>query len=113
MPLLLTLLVCAATPEPGAASAGERIRARAWKVSVAGGAIVVAGLGFLVTGAAISGSMPTDPAVQNTGRAFVVGGVMLMISGALVGLLSIPMWTWRDDDGTVASLSPLGVTVTW
>lgn len=124
MPLLLTLLVCTATPTPAPppsrtptadleASPGERIRARAWKVSVVGGAIVVAGLGFLVTGALIRDSMPTDPAVLNTGRAFVVGGVMLAISGALVGLLSIPLWTWRDDGAVALSLGPLGGVLRW
>jgi hypothetical protein len=124
MPLLLTLLVCTATPTPspappaaGAADVeatpGQRIRARAWKVSVVGGAIVVAGLGFLAIGAAIRDSRPSDPAVLNTGRAFVVGGVMLAISGALVGLLSIPMWTWKNDSGVEVALGPLGGALRW
>lgn len=118
MPVLLTLLVCTATP-PQAPTAdvtpgpGQSIRERAWKVSVVGGSIVVAGFAFLAIGAVLRDSMPTDPAVLNTGRAFVVGGVMLAISGALVGLLSIPMWTWRDDGGVSLSIGPLGGLVRW
>ncbi|MBL8921768.1 MAG: hypothetical protein JNJ54_23120 [Myxococcaceae bacterium] len=117
MPLLLTLLVCT-TPASSAPAAlepapGQLIRERAWKVTVVGGSIVVAGFAFLAIGAVLRDSMPTDPAVLNTGRAFVVGGVMLAISGALVGLLSIPMWTWRDDGGVTLSLGPLGGAVRW
>lgn len=118
MALLLTLMVCTATPAPAPPVApqpapAQRIRERAWKVSLFGGAIVIAGLALLGGGAALRDSMPSDPEVLNTGRAFVVGGCTLAISGALVALLSIPMWTWRDEAGLALSLGPLGGILRW
>lgn len=111
MPVLLSLLVVAAAPAD--TTPGQRIRERAWKVAVAGGVLTVAGLGFLAGGAALDASQPADPAVQNTARAFVVGSVMLAISGALVAALALPMWTWRDEGEVVVSLGLFGGMVRW
>jgi len=115
---LLSLLLVASPVEPVndavAPRAGDVIRARAWKVTLTGGLITAAGLGFLVAGRIIEGMNSTDSAVANTGRAFTVGGVMLACSGVLVGLLSIPMWTWVDERGTeVIALGALGARLRW
>lgn len=112
MPLLLSLLLAAAPLEPSPAAV--TIRARAWKVAVTGGAIAVTGLGFFIASRVLAGTMPTDPAVQNTTSAFQVGGVMLMASGALVALLALPMWFWSDEPTAPAvAFTPLGVFGRW
>ncbi|MCA2979794.1 MAG: hypothetical protein INH37_16085 [Myxococcaceae bacterium] len=112
MPAVLALLLCAAPAQDP--TPAQRIHERAWKVALAGGVMTVAGLGFLVGGRALDASMPSDPGLQNTARAFTVGGVMLAISGALVAALSLPMWAWRDEAETVAvTLGPLGGAVRW
>lgn len=112
MVLLLSLVLAAAPiePSPGAVS----IRARAWKVSVTGGAIALVGLGFFVASRVLAGTMPSDPAEQNTASAFQVGGLMLLASGVLVGLISLPMWFWSDEPTSAGlALAPLGVFGRW
>ncbi|MBE2248134.1 MAG: hypothetical protein IAE78_01215 [Myxococcus sp.] len=112
MPLLLAIILAAAPAEPSPSEAS--IRGRAWKVAVTGGAVVVAGLGFFIASRVLDGTMPTDATVLNTTRAFQVGGVMLMASGALIALLSLPMWFWTDDPSAPGlALSPLGVVGRW
>lgn len=118
MPLVLALLLAVSPSAPSTelpvSSPGASIRARAWKVTLTGGIIVAVGVGFLVTGRVLEGLDSPDPVIANTGRAFTVGGVMLAVSGALVGLLSIPLWTWVDARGNeVISLAPLGASLRW
>lgn len=119
MSLVLALVLCAAPADPassasGLPSRGDEIRARAWKVTVAGAAIAVAGAGFLVAGRVLEGMAGADASLANPARAFTVGGVMLACSGALVALLSVPMWTWRDEVRAIeVAVSPLGARLRW
>jgi hypothetical protein len=105
--VLLALLLVAAPPEPE-----EVIHARAWKVAVAGGVAIVVGGGFFLSGRLLEPTA-TGPAL-NTARAFEVGGVLLMCTGGLIGLLSIPLFTWHDERVAWSlSIAPAGLSVSW
>lgn len=106
------MLVAAAPLEP--APSTTTIRARAWKVALTGGIVTAVGLGFFVSSHVLDGTNPTDATLVNTVGAFRVGGLMLMASGVLVALISLPMWLWAEDPVSPAiALTPLGVVGRW
>lgn len=106
------MLLAAAPLEPSPSTTA--IRARAWKVALTGGIVTTIGLGFFVSSHVLDGTKPTDAALLNTVAAFRVGGLMLMASGVLVALLSLPMWLWTEDPASPAiALTPVGVVGRW
>lgn len=103
--------VLAASPPPRAADAA--VRARGWKLTLAGGLAAGLGVTFFVIGEYRLGERPAPTGgALLISRAFEVGGVMLAVAGALTVALSVVLWTWTDGSTTVG-VSPAGLGVRW
>jgi len=113
MPPLLPCILAAALATAPQGASENAVRARGWKVTLAGGLIAAAGVTFLAIGEYRLGQRPAPTGgALLLSRSFEIGGLMLTVAGALTLALSVVLWTWTDGSTTVG-VSPSGVSVRW